>query len=106
MKKIKFHIVLLTVCAMTTSCMSTKLVAKYNSDNIIHHKATEITYLWGAIVKKDIQAKCEPNALICQVTTETNFGFICISFLTLGIVVPQKIEWDCCICGIKEEEFK
>lgn len=106
MKKIKFHIVFLMICVMATSCMSTKLVAKYNSDNIIHHKATKITYLWGAIAPKDIPAECESNALICQVKAETNLGFICISFLTLGIVVPQKIVWDCCQCRIKEEEFK
>lgn len=105
MKKIRFHIVLLSICVFATSCMSTKLVAKYDSDNIIHHKATKITYLWGAIAPKDIQAECESKA-ICQVKTETNLGFICISFITLGIVVPQKIVWDCCGTNIKEEPFQ
>ena len=106
MKKIRFHTVLLAICVMSTCCMSTKLVAKYDTDSIIHHKATKITYLWGAIVAKDIQAECDSNALICQVKTETNLGFICISFLTLGIVVPQKIAWDCCKCPLKEDVFK
>lgn len=105
MRKIKFHIVLLAICVMATSCMSTKLVAKYDSDNIIHHKATKITYLWGAIAPKDILAECESKA-ICQVKTETNLGFICISFITLGIVVPQKVVWDCCGTNIREEPFQ
>ena len=105
MAKIKFKIILLAIMVMTVSCMSTKLVAKYDSDSIIHHSATKITYLWGAMPAKDIQAECDSKA-ICQVKTQTNFGYICISFLTLGIVVPQRVVWDCCGAPIKEEPFR
>ena len=105
MKKIGFNVILLALVVMMASCMSTKLVAKYDSDSIIHHHATTITYLWGAIPAKDIQAECDSKA-ICQVKAQTNFGYICVSFLTLGIVVPQRVVWDCCGAPIKEEPFK
>lgn len=98
----RFLLILLLVATMATSCMSTKLVANYDSDSVVHHKATKVTYLWGIIVSKDIPAKCESKTL-CQVRTETNIGYIAISFITLGIVVPQKMVWDCCPSEVKEE---
>jgi len=105
MAKVKFYIIFLAILLTTTGCMSTMLVAKYDSDSVIHHKATKVTYLWGAIPAKDVLAECESKA-ICQVKAETNLGYICVSFLTLGIVVPQKVVWDCCGTNIKEEPFK
>ena len=105
MKKNKLYIILIALVVTTTSCMNTRLVAKYDSDNIIHHKAIKVTYLWGAIAPRDIQAECESKA-ICQVSAKTNIGFIAISFITLGIVVPQTVIWDCCGTNIREEEFK
>ena len=38
MKKGKLYITFLVLIVVTTSCMNTRLVAKYDSDNIIHHK--------------------------------------------------------------------
>lgn len=105
MTKMNLPAILLAIVALCTGCMSTKLVAKYDSDSIVHHQATKITYLWGAMPAKDIPAECDSKA-ICQVKTQTNFGFICVSFLTLGVVVPQKLVWDCCGEPIKEEPFK
>ena len=105
MKKEKLYITFLVLIVVTTSCMNTRLVAKYVSDNIIHHKTTKVTYLWGAVAPKDIQAECESKGM-CQVSAKTNLGFIAISFITLGIVVPQTVIWDCCGTNIREEEFK
>lgn len=102
MLRSKFSIIFLLLLVLNTGCMSTKLIGNYDSDNVIHHKATKINYFWGIVRAKDVQANCESKS-ICQVTAQTNAGFILVSFVTLGIVVPQTVVWDCCPKEIKEE---
>ena len=95
MYKVKFSIVILMLAFYVMSCMNVKLIAKYDSDKIQSNSATRITYLWGIIQPRDIPAAC-PSKAICKVSTETNMGYIIISSVTLGIVVPQRVVWDCC----------
>lgn len=85
--------------------MSTRLVAHHDSDSIQSNQKTKVTYLWGLLQSKDIPAGCESNSL-CNVTTQTNFGFILVSAVTLGAVVPQKVVWNCCPTPEEEEVLK
>jgi hypothetical protein len=55
---------------------------------------TVYSYLWGAYEHTIQPADCHGNGLT-NVKVKTNFGFVLISAITLGIVVPLKIEWQC-----------
>ena len=103
MIKTRLAVLLMAVSLLLSGCMSTKVIAKYDSDNIQSHKATRVTLLWGIVAPRDIPAECESNA-ICKVSAETNVGFILISAATMGIVVPQRVVWDCCAPKIDIEK--
>jgi len=79
----------------TTGCMNTRLVGRYDSDSIVEHKETRVNFLWGLVQPVDISSECESES-ICQMTSRTNIGFVLVSAITAGIVVPQTVEWDCC----------
>ena len=82
--------------------MSTKVIAKYDSNGIQPHKVTKYTLFWGLLQSRDVPAQCESNC-ICKVSAETNIGYILLSAITLGIVVPQRVVWECCASQIKIE---
>ena len=99
-----YNAAILFMVLLTSGCFNTRLVSLHSSDNIQKHTATRINYLWGIVQPKDIPAQCESNS-ICQVVTQTNIGYILLSAATLGIVVPQKVVWDCCPSDEKEEKL-
>lgn len=82
--------------------MNTRLVANYSSDNIQPHVTTRVNLFWGIMQPTDIPAECESKT-ICNVTTQTNLGYILISAVTIGAVVPQRIMWNCCPSNEGEE---
>lgn len=88
----------------TTSCINTRLVADYSTDNVFAHRKTTVSYIWGLLQPQDIPATCESKT-ICKVTTQTNLAYILLSAATLGLVVPQKISWDCCPSVVPEEKL-
>lgn len=100
----RHYFILLLLFLVTTGCANMRLVSLHSSDNIQHHTATRVNYLWGVIQPKDTPAKCESQS-ICQVVAQTNLGYILLSAVTLGIVVPQKLVWDCCPSNEKEEKL-
>ena len=91
----------LIFCVIFSSCASDKVVAHYNSDqparakHLTHVGKTHWSFLWGFLKQGDWPAGCQDGSNMSQVRVKTNPGFIIISFVTLGIVVPQKLEWDC-----------
>lgn len=101
MKKLILSLLILSM----SSCMSTKLVADYDHVDLQEHKASRVVYLWGLVQPADIPANCESRA-ISQVTAKTNIGYIFLSAITIGIVVPQKVIWYCAPSQEEEFEFK
>jgi hypothetical protein len=95
---------LLFLLMLTSGCMSTRLVASYDDVDIQPHKESRIVYLWGLVQPKDIQAECESGA-VSKVVAHTNIGYILVSAITIGIVVPQKIIWYCAPSDEEEFEF-
>lgn len=104
MSKIKFSLLFVTIFLMHTGCMTTHLIAKYDSDLIQSQRTTKVIYLWGILPPRDVLAKCESQS-ICKIAVKTNLGFILISAATLGIVVPQNVEWDCCPSAVPLERI-
>ncbi|MDX1479418.1 MAG: hypothetical protein R3301_17005 [Saprospiraceae bacterium] len=78
------------------SCMSMRVVAKYDSNNPVPHKETRWAYFWG--LKQPVDIRTDPLLCesICSVTTKANIGTILVSAVTLGIAVPMKVEYTCC----------
>ncbi|MBQ4802244.1 hypothetical protein J8L88_05200 [Aquimarina sp. MMG015] len=86
--------ILLLLLILCQSCISTRVVSEYDNDSIIKHHKTSWSYAWGLVTPKDINPECESKKMNA-VTSKTNLGYILISAITLGIVVPQTIEWEC-----------
>jgi hypothetical protein len=92
-----FFIFLLWTAA--ESCSTTRIVTKYDCNTVDNNRVntkTSWTFLWGLIQPKDIDPKCESayNHLN-KVEVKTNIGFILISAVTLGGIIPQRLEWCC-----------
>jgi len=86
---------LLLILLLLSSCMNMRVVAEYDSNNPVPEKVTKVAWVWGLVQPKDIKtdSNCES---ICMVTTQNNLGYILISAVTLGIIVPLSIEYHCC----------
>lgn len=68
------------------------------------HKETHWVYFWGLVNDKEFIAGCEdPN--ITMVEYKSNYAFTAISFLTLGIITPQQVEWNCGVANPAVDEI-
>lgn len=81
------------------SCTTTRIVSKYDSDTFANnplHQKTTWSFLWGLVQPKDINPQCDSRFNhLDQVTLKNNLGFSLISVASLGIAMPQRIEWAC-----------
>lgn len=81
------------------ACNTTRIVSKYDCDTFENNplnKKTTWSFLWGLVQPKDVNPKCDARFNhMNKVTVKNNLGFALISVVTLGIVMPQKIEWCC-----------
>ena len=90
---------LFVIIATIHGCASTKVISKYDCDtfsnNPVYQKTTW-SYAWGLVQPKDINPGCDPRFNhLNKVVVKTNIGFILLSTVTLGIVIPQHVEWCC-----------
>jgi hypothetical protein len=95
-------IVPLLLAVLLTSCaVSDTVVSRHYSDQpaqakkLSHVGKTHWSYFWGLLKQDEWPAGCQSGSNMSRVKVKTNAGFIIISFLSLGIAVPQKLEWDC-----------
>jgi hypothetical protein len=83
---------------LVTSCASTKVITEYDCADAanINKDTTVWHFLWGLVQAKDIHPACDPrfNHLNKVVTKITPVQVI-LSFITLGIAMPQKVSWCC-----------
>jgi len=81
------------------SCTTTRIVSKYDCDTFANNplnKRTTWSFAWGLVQPKDIIPNCDKRFNhLNQVTVKNNLGFALISVVTLGIVMPQRVEWCC-----------
>jgi hypothetical protein len=90
---------------LASGCMNTRLIGQYSSSQIQAKEVTRVTLVWGLLQTKDIPAECESKS-ICKVTHRTNLAYILVSAATIGLVVPQKILWECCPSNEPENILK
>jgi hypothetical protein len=102
-KKILIYICLVFALG---SCSRTMIAPKGTAQvKSPEHKFTVWTFLWG-LTKDDHYAgssklDCHGNGL-SRVTIRNNAGYILITVVTAGIVVPTRIECDCAKDGQPE----
>lgn len=90
---------LLVILVIISSCSTTRIVTVYDCDSVVNNplnRKTTWSFAWGLVQPKDIHPPCDARFNhLNQVTVKTNAGFILISAVTLGIVIPQRVEWCC-----------
>ena len=89
-----------TLCSYSfNSCTTTHIVSKYDCDTFANNplnKKTTWSFAWGLVQPKDINPNCDTRFNhMNKVTVKNNLGFALISVVTMGIVMPQRIEWCC-----------
>lgn len=90
---------LLGIALIVQSCSTTKVISRYDCDTFANNTVyarTTWSYAWGLVQPKDINPGCDPRFNhLNKVQVKTNFGFALITTVTLGIVIPQRVEWCC-----------
>jgi hypothetical protein len=77
------------------SCYQTKIIPKNVMPATEVESKTVVEYFWGLAHEPTITPQdCMGNG-ITNVKMKTNLGYILISAVTLGIVVPVTVQWQC-----------
>ncbi|QNL22640.1 hypothetical protein HZR84_12030 [Hyphobacterium sp. CCMP332] len=94
MKKLLITILIIS-SAFLYSCMTVRVVAQYDSNNPVPIKVKRTVLFWGLLQPKDVLTGeiCES---ICKVEAKNNGLRIFVSAATLGIVVPMRLDYECC----------
>jgi hypothetical protein len=95
MKRPTITLLITATAILNTGCMHLRVVAKDDSSHPVAIRVRHSAYFWGLKQRENIRTPERCNT-ICKVETTTNMGDIIISFLTLGIIVPQTLEYSCC----------
>lgn len=81
------------------SCSTTRIMAETDCDTFANNPVNQKTtwsFLWGLVQPADINPQCDTRFNhLNKVTVKTNLGYSLISIATLGIVIPQHVEWCC-----------
>ncbi|OQP57438.1 Bor/Iss family lipoprotein [Niastella populi] len=91
-------LILPAITCIITSCSSTKIISEYDCADAanINKDTTVWHYFWGLKQSKDIRPQCDKrNNHLNRVVVKTTPGNILLTFITLGIVIPQKVSWCC-----------
>ena len=88
-------LILFSMLLLMASCANLRIVSKYDSDNPAPVQVNRTSYFWGFRQPVDVKTEATCKS-ISQITVKTNVGHILISVITLGIVVPQSVEYFCC----------
>ncbi len=94
MKKLLITILIVS-SAFLYSCMTVRVVAQYDSNNPVPVKVKKTVLLWGLVQPTDVSTG-ELCDCICKVESKNNGLNILISAATLGIVVPMRMDYECC----------
>jgi len=90
---------LLVLFFVSQSCSTVNVVSKYDCNTVANNNVNSKTtwsFAWGLVQPKDIDPHCEASFNhMNKVTVKTNLGYTLLSVVTLGIVIPQHVEWCC-----------
>ena len=79
-----------------SGCYRNAVVAPQRDPVTEWHGKTVHSLLWGLLKQRDVVAQdCAPSNALNQVRTDTNFGYVLLTVVTLGIWAPTRLEWRC-----------
>lgn len=89
----------LTCTLLLSACSSTTVIMPRNVAQVhTVQKRTSWSFFWGAIEDKRFYnteyTNCQGNGL-SMVTVKTNAAFVILNVISLGIVMPIRISFDC-----------
>ena len=101
--KRSFYIIIFIffVCSMlllTGGCATTKVITEYDCADAfpLNQDTTVWHFFWGLQQAKDIRPQCDSAFnYLNKVEVKTTPLQVILSFVTLGIVLPQKLSWCC-----------
>ena len=80
------------------SCSVTEVAASEDASTAegfcVNCDKTTWSFAWGLVEPVPIDPDCNTGTMT-KVRSEWNLGYAIISVATLGIVIPQKVGWDC-----------
>ncbi len=86
------------IASLSVSCASTKVITEYDCADAagINRDTTVWHFFWGLVQARDIRPACDPRFNhLNKVVAKTTPPQVILSFITLGMVLPQKISWCC-----------
>jgi hypothetical protein len=92
---------LLLSCMLFSSCYTYRLAthAQPATESLVTTKKTAHSLFWGLLNNPQVLTtpNCDAAGVngVSEVIVRTNFGYACITVLTLGIYCPVTIEWKC-----------
>jgi hypothetical protein len=104
-RKLRHFTVAIYLLLTFTSCANLRVISKYDSDNPVPVTVTRVAYFWGLQQPVDVVTGPDCKSM-CQVKVKTNFGQVFLSAITLGIVIPQTMEYYCCATEPKPGEIE
>lgn len=93
-----FTTTLTAIIFLLYSCSTTKIITEYDCADAanINKDTTVWHYFWGLKQSKDIQPQCDKRYNhLNKVVVKTTPGYVLLTVITLGIVIPQKVSWCC-----------
>ncbi|MFA0963724.1 hypothetical protein AB9P05_18100 [Roseivirga sp. BDSF3-8] len=95
MMRILQCLLLISLLTISEGCMNLRVVSQYDSADLQPHQVTEWVYFWGLMQPNDSRTDelCES---MCIVSAKTNFGYLLIGALSLGMAVPMQVVYECC----------
>ena len=75
-------------------CYHSRILVKQPDPATEYESRVVTSYFWGLVQENSVAEDCPDNRLD-EVRVSTNFGYLLLSVVSLGIVVPMKVEWKC-----------
>ena len=67
-------------------------------------RTTEWSFAWGLVQPTPVKPECR-NKSMSRVRVKTSLGHALVTVATLGIAMPQTVEWDCAPEDVPTGEF-
>lgn len=94
MYRILYSLVLICSLALGQGCYHYRVVAPVPNPATDYEHETVHSLFWGLLQEDTAASDCISGA-IDEVRVSTNFAYLAVSILTMGIWVPLDVEWRC-----------
>ena len=87
---------ILTVMGLGSGCYHYHIAGNRVTPSTEPRSATQVAYFWGLLQPNDIvPPNCPEKVPLAHITANTNFGYVLIGTVTLGMVLVHDLTWQC-----------